>query len=113
MFSSHFRLFHIVDIVLTGFQLIVKNIESAFQYQNIHQNFDWLLQQMKNPYKWPLLSAMVTIVLPLFNHNNKKAEPFPAQQTSWFSSSSNTYSSVYHLCLQLDEYEIIIHYNFQ
>ena len=49
----------------------------------------------------------------LFNHNNKKAEPFPAQQTSWFSSSSNTYSSVYHLCLQLDEYEIIIHYSFQ
>ena len=53
MFSSHFRLFHIVVFVLTGFHLIVDNIESAFQDQNFHQNFDWLLQQMKNPYKWP------------------------------------------------------------
>ena len=44
--------------------MIVDNIESAFQDQNFHQNFDWLLQQIKNPYEWPLLSAMVTIVLP-------------------------------------------------
>ena len=40
MFSSHFRLFHIVVFVLTGFHLIVDNIESAFQDQNFHQNFD-------------------------------------------------------------------------